>query len=104
VSQAYAMEQQQAQQAQQTGIQAQHNNNTEAVQAGQVASGSQTIEDEALRIKQGNIQSGSQYQGTNATSSTQEMTEAQKQLQAQAQQAQQEAKAKAAAKTTKKAD
>lgn len=107
LSQAQQMEQQAAQQATQTGIQAQHDNNTQAVQAGQVASGAQPMEDEALRIKQGNVQSGQMNQsqfGYENNGGTPDTTSVQEQLQQQAEQAQQEAKAKAAAKTTKKAD
>jgi hypothetical protein len=94
VSQAQAAEQQAAQQAQQTGVQAHHSNNSEAVQAGQTAAGATNVnaEQEALRIKQANVQSGQSHMTgqANQTMSHQETL--------------QQTQAKATAKATKKVE
>lgn len=84
-----------------TGIQAHHDNNTEAVEAGQMASGtSMNQAKETLNVKQVNVQSGQAHLDQHMNQAQQGMTEqehVQEQLQKQAQ-------AKAAAKTTKKVD
>jgi len=106
VKDAQAAEQQARQAALRTGIQAHQDNNTDAVQAGQMASGaSMNQAQETLNIKQVNVQSGQAHLDQQMNQAQQGMTEQehiQQQLQKQAQQAQ--VQVKAAAKTTKKVD
>jgi hypothetical protein len=67
LSAAQAAEQQAALEAQQTGIQAHHDNSSEAVQAGQTASNPATKDTAAFNIRQANVQSGQSHLDTNAT-------------------------------------
>jgi hypothetical protein len=99
LSVAQAAEQQAMQQSQQTGIQQQHDNNSEAVQAGQQAQNATQQQAETFNIRQANVQSGQSHLDTNASQATQQ------QQQTQSKQSETNAKLNAKAKMTdKKAD
>jgi hypothetical protein len=93
------------QQSTQTGIQAHHDNSSEAVQAGQTAQNSQAASSQAQQqqsIKQANVQSGQQHLNQHMNQSAQ--SEAQKIAKEDHQTIQNSMNAAAKGKTTKKAD
>jgi hypothetical protein len=94
------------QQSTQTGIQAHHDNSSEAVQAGQTAQNSQAASSQAQQqqsIKQANVQSGQQHLNQHMNQSAAQ-SEAQKIAKEDHQTIQNSMNAAAKGKTTKKAD